>query len=122
MCASPPSTSVAGSAGNHRPTGQGEAVEALVQASMAPPTCSDSRTSIDPSRRRGRCSWDRRGVGHAADWPIIRGEPRIARLMDRGIFGRKGPRGRIRGRDFAGTVEVIGPGVTGWQVEQQGAG
>jgi NADPH:quinone reductase-like Zn-dependent oxidoreductase len=53
---------------------------------------------------------------NAADWHIMRGEPRIARLMDRGIFGRKGPRERIRGRDFAGTIEVVGPGVTGWQV------
>ena len=36
---------------------------------------------------------------NAADWHLMRGEPRIARLMDRGIFGRKGPRERIRGRD-----------------------
>jgi NADPH:quinone reductase-like Zn-dependent oxidoreductase len=53
---------------------------------------------------------------NAADWHIMRGEPRIARLMDRNIFGRKGPRQRIRGRDFAGTIEAVGPGVTGWQV------
>lgn len=56
---------------------------------------------------------------NAADWHIMRGEPRIARLMDRGIFGRKGPRERIRGRDFAGTIEAVGPGVTGWQVGDQ---
>jgi NADPH:quinone reductase-like Zn-dependent oxidoreductase len=53
---------------------------------------------------------------NAADWHIMRGEPRIARLMDRDIFGRTGPRERIRGRDFAGTIEAVGPGVTGWQV------
>ena len=53
---------------------------------------------------------------NAADWHIMRGEPRIARLMDRRTFGRDGPRERIRGRDFAGTVEALGPGVTGWQV------
>ena len=53
---------------------------------------------------------------NAADWHIMRGEPRVARLMDRGIFGRAGPRERIRGRDFAGTIEAVGPGVTGWQV------
>jgi NADPH:quinone reductase-like Zn-dependent oxidoreductase len=53
---------------------------------------------------------------NAADWHIMRGEPRIARLMDRSIFGRTGPRQRIRGRDFAGTIEAVGPGVTGWQV------
>lgn len=53
---------------------------------------------------------------NAADWHIMRGEPRVARLMDRRTFGRRGPRERIRGRDFAGTVEGVGPGVTGWQV------
>jgi NADPH:quinone reductase-like Zn-dependent oxidoreductase len=53
---------------------------------------------------------------NAADWHIMRGEPRIVRLMDRSVFGRTGPRQRIRGRDFAGTIEALGPGVTGWQV------
>lgn len=53
---------------------------------------------------------------NAADWHIMRGEPRVARLMDRTIFGRKAPRERIRGRDLAGVVEAVGPGVTGWQV------
>ena len=46
----------------------------------------------------------------------MRGEPTIARLMNPGAFGRTGPRQRIRGRDFAGTIEAVGPGVTGWQV------
>ncbi len=53
---------------------------------------------------------------NAADWHIMRGEPRVARLMDRSIFGRKAPRERIRGRDFAGTIEAVGSDVTGWQV------
>jgi NADPH:quinone reductase-like Zn-dependent oxidoreductase len=53
---------------------------------------------------------------NAADWHIMRGEPRVARLMDRSIFGPTGPRERIRGRDFAGTIDAVGPGVTGWQV------
>jgi NADPH:quinone reductase-like Zn-dependent oxidoreductase len=53
---------------------------------------------------------------NAADWHIMRGEPRIARLMDRSIFGRTGPRQRIRGRDFAGTIDAVGPGVPGWHV------
>lgn len=56
---------------------------------------------------------------NAADWHIMRGEPKIARLMDRTIFGRKAPREPIRGRDFAGTIEAVGPGVTGWQVGDQ---
>jgi NADPH:quinone reductase-like Zn-dependent oxidoreductase len=53
---------------------------------------------------------------NAADWHIMRGEPRIARLMDRSIFGRTGPRQRIRGRDFAGTIDAVGPGVPAWKV------
>ena len=53
---------------------------------------------------------------NAADWHIMRGEPRVARLMDRHTFGRAGPRQRIRGRDFAGTIEDLGPGVTAWRV------
>lgn len=56
---------------------------------------------------------------NAADWHIMRGEPRVARLMDRSMFGRKGPREPVRGRDFAGTVEVVGPGVTGWRIGDQ---
>ncbi len=53
---------------------------------------------------------------NAADWHVMRGEPKIARLMNPATFGRTGPRQRIRGRDFAGTVEALGPGVTGWNV------
>lgn len=53
---------------------------------------------------------------NAADWHIMRGEPKVARLMDRGLFGRTGPRQRIRGHDFAGTIEAVGPGVTDWRV------
>jgi NADPH:quinone reductase-like Zn-dependent oxidoreductase len=49
---------------------------------------------------------------NARDWHVMRGEPRIARLMDRTIFGRSAPQVRIRGTDFAGTVESVGPGVT----------
>ncbi|WP_377644833.1 NAD(P)-dependent alcohol dehydrogenase [Oryzobacter terrae] len=53
---------------------------------------------------------------NAADWHIMRGEPRVARLMDRRVFGRTGPRERIRGRDVSGTIEAVGPGVTSWLV------
>ncbi|KRB73290.1 NADPH:quinone reductase [Nocardioides sp. Root190] len=56
---------------------------------------------------------------NAADWHIMRGEPRVARMMDRRIFGRRAPRERIRGRDFAGTIEAVGPGVTDWQVGEE---
>ena len=53
---------------------------------------------------------------NARDWHIMRGEPRIARLMDRAIFGWRGPRVRVRGTDFAGVVEEVGPSVSDWAV------
>lgn len=45
---------------------------------------------------------------NAADWHIMRGDPYVARLTIG--FGR--PRAKIRGRDFAGVVDAVGPGVT----------
>jgi NADPH:quinone reductase-like Zn-dependent oxidoreductase len=38
----------------------------------------------------------------------MRGEPRIARPMDRTPFGRRGPRVPVRGTDFAGVIEAVG--------------
>jgi len=52
---------------------------------------------------------------NARDWHLMRGEPRIARTLDRNTFGRSAPRERIRGTDFAGTVVAIGDGVTRWR-------
>ena len=46
---------------------------------------------------------------NAADWHIMRGDPYFARLF----LGLKGPKARIRGMDFAGVVEEVGPGVGG---------
>ena len=45
----------------------------------------------------------------------MRGEPRLARLLDSATFGRAAPKVRIRGTDFAGTVESVGEGVTRWR-------
>ncbi|GAB3069205.1 NAD(P)-dependent alcohol dehydrogenase [Pedococcus soli] len=52
---------------------------------------------------------------NARDWHIMRGEPRLARLLDRTVFGRHAPRVQTRGTDFAGTIVAVGEGVTGWQ-------
>ena len=52
---------------------------------------------------------------NARDWHVMRGEPRLARLLDSATFGRATPRIRIRGTDFAGTVESVGVGVTRWR-------
>lgn len=53
---------------------------------------------------------------NAADWHIMRGEPRVARLAGRSVFGRRAPREPVRGRDLAGTVVAVGAGVTQWRV------
>lgn len=42
----------------------------------------------------------------------MRGDPKIARWMDRSVFGRRGPANPVQGGDFAGTVEEVGDGVT----------
>ena len=52
---------------------------------------------------------------NARDWHVMRGEPRLARLLDSATFGRTGPKVRIRGTDFAGTVESVGKDVTRWK-------
>ncbi|WP_035856384.1 NAD(P)-dependent alcohol dehydrogenase [Cryptosporangium arvum] len=48
---------------------------------------------------------------NARDWHLLRGDPYLARLGAPEL-GLRGPRVRIRGTDFAGTVDAVGPGVT----------
>jgi NADPH:quinone reductase-like Zn-dependent oxidoreductase len=45
---------------------------------------------------------------NAYDWHFMRGDPYLARLA----MGLGGPKEKIRGRDFAGVVEAVGPKVT----------
>jgi NADPH:quinone reductase-like Zn-dependent oxidoreductase len=52
---------------------------------------------------------------NARDWHVMRGEPRLARLLDRTVFGRRGPRVATRGTDLAGLVASVGDGVTRWR-------
>ena len=52
---------------------------------------------------------------NARDWHVMRGDPYVARLMDRTMFGLNGPRLKVRGSDFAGVVEAVGQGVQGLQ-------
>jgi NADPH:quinone reductase-like Zn-dependent oxidoreductase len=44
---------------------------------------------------------------NALDWHVMRGDPYLARAS----IGFGGPKAKIRGRDFAGVVEAVGPGV-----------
>jgi NADPH:quinone reductase-like Zn-dependent oxidoreductase len=53
---------------------------------------------------------------NARDWHIMRGEPRVARLLDRSTFGLRRPRIAVRGTDLAGTIEAVGADVTRWRV------
>jgi NADPH:quinone reductase-like Zn-dependent oxidoreductase len=52
---------------------------------------------------------------NARDWHVMRGEPRLARLMDRTVFALRRPRLTVRGTDVAGVVEAVGAGVTRWK-------
>ena len=51
---------------------------------------------------------------NARDWHLMRGDPYLARLAPG--FGLRAPTLRIRGSDFAGTVEAVGTDVTGVRV------
>ena len=47
---------------------------------------------------------------NAYDWHVMRGDPYLARVLMRSGF--RGPRTKIRGRDFAGRVAAVGAHVT----------
>lgn len=51
---------------------------------------------------------------NARDWHVLRGDPYIARPS--ADLGRRRPNVTIRGTDFAGTVEAVGPAVAGVQI------
>ncbi|GAA3217655.1 NAD(P)-dependent alcohol dehydrogenase [Dactylosporangium siamense] len=48
---------------------------------------------------------------NARDWHVMRGDPYVARMA----FGLGAPKVRVRGTDFAGRVEAVGAGVTGFR-------
>jgi NADPH:quinone reductase-like Zn-dependent oxidoreductase len=45
---------------------------------------------------------------NAADWHVMRGDPKLARLQ----LGMRHPKASVRGRDFAGEIVEVGAGVT----------
>lgn len=52
---------------------------------------------------------------NARDWHVMRGEPRLARILDGSTFGPRRPRAATRGTDLAGIVGAIGDNVTRWR-------
>jgi NADPH:quinone reductase-like Zn-dependent oxidoreductase len=94
-------------------------VRAVLQDRYGPPDVLRIADVPTPEPGPGKLLVRVRAVSvNARDWHLLRGEPRLARL-DRSTFGRRGPREPIRGTDFAGIVESVGAGVTGWRPGQE---
>ncbi len=86
-------------------------MKAIVQERFGPPDVYDLVDTATPVVGPG----DVLVQVHAAsvnpyDWHMVRGDPRIARLM--GGVGLRRPKDRIAGIDVAGRVEAVGAGVT----------
>ncbi len=93
------------------------ATRAVVQRVYGPPDVLELVRIPTPAPGTGEVLVRVRAASiNARDWHVMRGEPRIARLLDRGSFGLRRPRVAIRGTDLAGTVEAVGEGVTRWRV------
>jgi NADPH:quinone reductase-like Zn-dependent oxidoreductase len=51
----------------------------------------------------------------ARGWYVMRGGPRLARLMDRSTFALRCPRVAVRGTGLGGIVEAVGQDLTRWK-------
>ena len=101
----------------HRPGRAPATMRAVVQDVYGPPevlALTASEPVPEPGEHQVRVRVAASSV-NARDWHIMRGEPRLARLLDKNVFGRKGPRVRTRGTDFVGTVDAVGGHVTAWR-------
>jgi NADPH:quinone reductase-like Zn-dependent oxidoreductase len=91
-------------------------MKALVQDRYGGPDVLRVATVRRPVPRRGQVLVRVEASSvNARDWHVMRGEPRVARLLDRSVFARTAPTVAIRGTDFAGTVVAVGDGVTRWR-------
>jgi len=103
----------------HPSTAPGRApqtMRAVVQDRYGPPDVLHPTTVPVPAPRRGELRVRVTAASvNARDWHIMRGEPKLARLVDRQVFGRKAPRVPVRGTDFAGFVDSVGDDVHAWR-------
>ena len=74
-------------------------MKAIVQDRYGSPDVLHATGGRRPGARRRRDVRVRVAAAsvNAADWHVMRGDPELARLADRGTFGRVGPRQPIRG-------------------------
>ena len=93
------------------------ASRAVVQLVYGPPDVLELGTIPTPAPGQGEVLVRVRAASiNARDWHVMRGEPLLARLLDRSSFGLRRPRAAIRGTDLAGIVEAVGAEVTRWRV------
>ncbi len=98
-------------------------VKAIVQDRYGGPEALALRDVDEPVPGPGEVLVEVRATSlNAADWHIMRGDPYVVRVMDRAIFGWRGPKRGIRGRDLAGVVVALGSGVAGLAVGDEVVG
>ncbi len=88
-------------------------MKAIVQDRYGPPGLLELRDVDQPVPAAGEVLVRVHAAAvNAYDWHVMRGDPYLARVMAPAVFGRRGPKRTIRGRDFAGRVAAVGSGVT----------
>src|SRR5882724_1118850 len=86
-------------------------MKAWVQHSYGAPDCLELTDVPEPVPAAGEVLVRVRATSvNPYDWHMMRGEPRLARLLPG--FGLRAPKFRVLGCDLAGQVEATGPGVT----------
>ncbi|GHH43159.1 NAD(P)-dependent alcohol dehydrogenase [Lentzea cavernae] len=81
-------------------------MKAIVQDRYGSPDALEFRDVEPPTASGGEILVRVRAAAvNAYDWHVMRGDPHLARLTG---IGFRRPRAKIRGRDFAGTVEAVG--------------